>query len=181
MTISKFVLDGSTLTVNTLVGLARTPGMLELGQEARNQIKACRHDLMAKLDGGARIYGRFQGRCSYASSMSVSHTKVAASQDRVLRATGCNTGMGGFVGTDIPSNQIRALQENVIAAVQTNVGPFLPDEVDVLDDDQYALLAFHSFQSFLCCRLCVLPWCAASTALHRETQPSLLTLLTILW
>ena len=40
------------------------------------------------------------------------------------------------MGADIPSTQLRALQENVIAAVQTNVGPFLPDEVDIWSVEQ---------------------------------------------
>ena len=60
-------LDGSTLTVNNLVGLARAPGLLlEVGQEARVRVKACRDDLVVKLNDGARIYGRLEGQSSLA-------------------------------------------------------------------------------------------------------------------
>ena len=40
---------------------------------------------------------------------------------------GVNTGLGGFVNWIIPNEKARELQENLIAAVATNVGPYLDD------------------------------------------------------
>ncbi len=40
---------------------------------------------------------------------------------------GVNTSMGGFVNWLIPTNNAQELQENLIAAVATNVGPYLED------------------------------------------------------
>lgn len=42
---------------------------------------------------------------------------------------GVNTGVGGFVNWLIPINSARNLQENLIAAVATNVGPYLDNDV----------------------------------------------------
>jgi len=42
---------------------------------------------------------------------------------------GVNTSVGGFVNWLIPTHHAQELQENLIAAVATNVGPYLDDEI----------------------------------------------------
>lgn len=42
---------------------------------------------------------------------------------------GVNTGVGGFVNWLVPIDFAQSLQENLIAAVATNVGPYLEDDV----------------------------------------------------
>ena len=47
--------------------------------------------------------------------------------DRVIY--GVNTSLGGFVNWLIPHENAQELQENLIAAVATNVGPYLEDDI----------------------------------------------------
>ncbi|MFE6286286.1 phenylalanine aminomutase (D-beta-phenylalanine forming) [Streptomyces sp. NPDC057877] len=47
-------------------------------------------------------------------------------EERVIY--GVNTSMGGFVDHLVPVSQARRLQENLISAVATNVGPYLDDD-----------------------------------------------------
>lgn len=89
--------------------------------------------------------------------------------------------MGGFVGTDIQSDQLRALQENVIAAVQTNVGPFLPDEVEIWSVNlalfvHFPVLTQSAFLQVVCAAIVCRINCLA-----QGNSAILLTGLTIWW
>ncbi|MES2121298.1 MAG: phenylalanine aminomutase (D-beta-phenylalanine forming) [Chlamydiota bacterium] len=107
--------------------------ILELIEEKQNR-------LSLSLDGNSLSTGKlFQAienpDCHVSISTEVSkriessHSLLKKFVDSNRVIYGVNTSLGGFVNWLVPVNLANQLQENLIAAVATNVGPYLEDKV----------------------------------------------------
>jgi histidine ammonia-lyase len=95
---AEIFLDGSSLTIDSTAAAAREPGA---------QL-AITDDVRERITQSRNLLSKLlqSGRTIY----------------------GVNTGLGGFVNRLIPMSDSNRLQENLIAAVATNVGNYLPDK-----------------------------------------------------
>jgi len=95
---AEVLLDGSSLTIDDVAGIAREPeSRLEITNDVKERIPRSRNMLSELLRSGRTIYG-------------------------------VNTGLGGFVNRLISISDSKQLQKNLIAAVATNVGDYIPDK-----------------------------------------------------
>ena len=91
------ILDGDTLTVKELHGLANDPDLkIDLNDEIIQRVKASRDLLDEFVDSGRIIYG-------------------------------VTTGVGAFVNWLVPPQYAEEMQNNILRSVQSNVGPNLDD------------------------------------------------------
>lgn len=94
---STIIPDGASLTVDTLLDVARDPTTrIELTPEIRKRVIASRKLLEEFVDSGRVIYG-------------------------------VTTSVGGFVNWLVPPSHAEETQNNIMRSVQTNVGPYLDD------------------------------------------------------
>jgi len=97
--IKQLILDGNSLTINTLVKTGRDSSVrVAIKEENWQKITECRE-----------LCERF------------------AKEERVIY--GVNTSCGGLVDHLLPQNVVREFQQNLIKSVTTQVGEFLPDEI----------------------------------------------------
>ena len=95
---AEVLLDGSSLTIDDVAGIARAPGSrVEITNDVRERITRSRNMLSELFRSGRTIYG-------------------------------VNTGLGGFVNRLISIGDSKQLQKNLIAAVASNVGDYCPDK-----------------------------------------------------
>lgn len=81
--------------------------------------------LMAAENLETKIAVMADAECKIADSHALLQTFVM--NNRVIY--GVNTSLGGFVNWLIPTHNAQELQENLIAAVATNVGPYFDDQI----------------------------------------------------
>ena len=94
---STIIPDGASLTVDSLLDLARDPATrIELTPEIRKRVIASRKLLDEFVESGRVIYG-------------------------------VTTSVGGFVNWLVPPSHAEETQNNIMRSVQTNVGPYLDD------------------------------------------------------
>ncbi len=94
---STIIPDGESLTVDSLLRIARDPAIqVELTPEIRKRVIASRKLLEEFVDAGRVIYG-------------------------------VTTSVGGFVNWLVPPSHAEETQNNIMRSVQTNVGPYLDD------------------------------------------------------
>ncbi len=92
------ILDGDTLTLETLTEMARSPDIkVEINSEIEERVRASRTLLDGFVESGRIIYG-------------------------------VTTAVGGFVNWLVPPKYAEEQQNNILRAVATNVGPDLDDE-----------------------------------------------------
>jgi len=92
------ILDGNSLTVESIAKMARNPKMrVEISPEIEARVKASRKLLDEFVESGRVIYG-------------------------------VTTGVGGFVNWLVPPEYQERLQNNLIRSVASNVGPLLDDD-----------------------------------------------------
>lgn len=109
------VLDGSSLTIETLVAAARNPQVrVECAAAAIQRVERCE----AKLREFAAAYESRRAELDAAGATDDERTKALSR----FRVYGVTTGFGEFKNKDIDSNQLLKLQENILISHSSGVG-----------------------------------------------------------
>jgi histidine ammonia-lyase len=112
---------------------------MDVSCQKRDLLSSSLHEKKLEIDGYSLSTSDMLHAVDHAVQVNISEAtevKINASNQLLNKFVegnrviyGVNTSLGGFVNWLIPSQHAQELQENLIAAVATNVGPYLDDRI----------------------------------------------------
>ena len=128
----KFILDGNSVTIDSLYEMTFTKGVFELSPTARNKVQASRDYIEARIKNGEVIYGVNTGFGAF-SSVRISDSQIEQLQKNLIRSHS----MG--IGEAFTKNQSKAmmiLRANALARGHSGVRVLVIEKIlEFLNND----------------------------------------------
>lgn len=121
----KFILDGNSVTVDSLFEMTTTSGTFELAFEAEKKVKASRDYIEARIRNGEVMYGVNTGFGAF-SSVRISDSEIEQLQKNLIRSH--SVGIGDPF-TKIQSKAMMILRANALARGHSGVRPVVIEKI----------------------------------------------------
>lgn len=121
----KFILDGNSVTVDSLYEMTYTEGRFELAPEARVRVRASRDYIEGRIRNGEVMYGVNTGFGAF-SSVRISDSEIEQLQRNLIRSH--SAGIGDPFSKD-QSKAMMILRANTLARGHSGVRPEVIDKI----------------------------------------------------
>lgn len=121
----KFIIDGNSITVDSLFEMTTKPGTFELSPDAAKKVKASRDYIEARIQNGEVMYGVNTGFGAF-SSVRISDSEIEQLQKNLIRSH--SVGIGDPF-TKTQSKAMMILRANALARGHSGVRPTVIEKI----------------------------------------------------